>query len=367
MYWDTKRYLNNIRILCKETTKYMLLDTLLRHYDEEVLHHHCHDRPFHVTHTLDDNLVSCSVVTDELLELYGTKVKKCCIVISEDMMTEDFTELRHILIPVDFLSMVASRIELSIGGEIVYWLENGILKNVLGYYENHGIEMFDLLQPYIDYIPLRNVNGSQIDIILNVLPEFLDSDLCLKTEQEHRLFRYAHYDEGYEKDFGYDEKAFDFYKTTNHFVKIPSITIYGSRFKTHEPCISIPVTQIYTLSNHQQGRKIVLKNSHLIGIATELLFELTIDSKDISGVHIDVIADQGIVDDLQLIKHEDFEHIYYLRLPERKCNLRDARLVFLVSSVGMVRNIYAVFTNSLQIYDCIGNLAFVVHQKNKFM
>lgn len=355
----------------------MLLESLLHHYpvDNDYTGYNEYteyigyedidvtgDRPF-VGPSVIQGSVMCELkYQDKLIEVYGNKIKRARISIEDEMLSEDVHNILHIMFPVEFLLEEVCRLELNVSGESLYWIENDVLKLMIDYCQHNGYEKVDILHPFMDYIPYSTLNGAQVDIVLNIKPEYVASSSCEKHEEEHKRFLYHNFDEQYHKDFGYDERAFEIFKIVTYFIKVPSIVLYGDRLPAVRAVFTIPVTQLYNVSYDSYPGRIVIKNTHLFGISTQILFETFEDDDKICRSKFRLIANKGIVDNIYLCKHGALPRLYYLDIPHRKCSISDGFLTFLYDGHIVFKNLFAVFSNTFRVYEHIGNVLYHLHQ-----
>lgn len=335
----------------------MHINNVLKRYDEEII-------PISTElYFLEDYIYEENNYTTWIepfkTELYGTKNKKCIINLVNKLSDEDIN-ISGIELPIDHVCKAFQRIELEIGGQVVYWVDEYALIMLLTLLDEDE-QQIDILKHFISLLPLSFLKKSDVDLIFTYKDEFINSDACQKEEEIHKVFKYHNYDVDYDHDFGYDERAFNYITTYKYNVFTPKLTIKYIPTRTVMLDCMIPIIQLYRIFDGEDHGKIKIKNTLIFGIATQLLFVTYPDSIDLTTVSFKIIMEKGTIDNVFLQRHKHMKHIYTLDMPERKSKIRDEYITMTYHGRCSIIEIYAVFTNAISINNEMGHLTYFVH------
>ncbi len=332
----------------------MHIENVLNKYPEEIVPI-SYELKFLEEDIITDEISKTSIESFDV-ELYGTKNKKFTLNLSNNLQDENINII-GIEILTDYLTDAICRIELELSGQVVYWIDQYTIILLLSLI-NEDSKYIDILKYFVPALPI-SILKHEVELVFTYKPEYIQSDACIKKEELHKIFKYHNYDADYDRDFGYNEKAFNYITVTKYNVFSPELIIkYTQTVFPKE--ISIPIIQLYRLFDGKDNGKLQLKNTLLFGIASQIIF-VTYSNIDISKIPFKIIMERGVINNIYLKRHPDYSHIYILNMPERKSRIKDKTIIISYPESGYIVEIYAAFTNAITINETIKHLTYFVH------
>ncbi len=334
----------------------MYIESVFNRYDEEIIRG---GNELYFMDNIDDTPEYEEIIIDPYKnELYGTKNKKSIIELLSNL-SDDNINIVGVKIPKQYLKDKICRIEIEVNDQIIYWIDEYILLMLLNLIDIDD-DQLDIMKFFMPNFPIYYFKND-INIILTFKPEFINSDECVKKDEMIRVFKYRNYDIDYDRDFGYDKNAFNYTKFTKYFIDTPQITVKYNQNTEYFPKYIIPIIQLYRIFSGEDNGRLIIKNTLLIGISTQILFVTYPNSIDLTTIPFRMIMEKGIINNIFLKRFKNTEHIYVLNMPERKCKIRDQLITITYPYKGYISEIYASFTNAISLNEHIGRLVYFVH------
>lgn len=310
----------------------------------------------------DDNANDQLIIDPYKIELYGTKSKKGIIELVPNIipnLSDDNIVITSIKLHSDYLKDKISRIELELNDQIVYWIDEYTLRMLLQLLDlSDGY--LDILKYFMPLLPFYYFKNNDININFTYKPDYINTDECIKREDTIRLFKYRNYDIDYDRDFGYNENAFTYTKYNKYYTHTPVIKInYNQNIMSINNII--PIIQLYRLYSGEDTGRLIIKNTTMIGISTQLIIIAYPNSIDLTTVPFRFIMERGIINNIFLKRLKNTDYIYTLDMPERKCKIKDDFITISYPFKGYISEIYASFTNGISLNERMGRLVYFVH------
>ncbi len=333
----------------------MHIENVLNKYPEEII-------PIgYELKFLEDDIITDDINKTNIepfdVELYGTKNKKFTLNLCNHLQDENIN-IVGIEISTNYITNAICRIELELSGQVVYWIDQYTIILLLSLIDD-DTEYLDILKYFVPALPI-SILKHDVELIFTYKTEYIKSTACKKKEEIHKVFKYHNYDAEYERDFGYNEKAFNYISVLKYNVFSPELIIKYTQ-TIFPKDISIPIIQLYRLFDGVDNGKLQLKNTLLFGIASQIIFVICSSSIDISTIPFKITMEKGVIDNIYLKRNQTYSHIYILDMPERKSRIKDKTIVISYPESGYIVEIYAAFTNSITINENIRHLTYFVH------